>query len=147
MRLLLATTFLLAAAGAFLAWRWHGERDQAVEQRIQLRATAFRRLAKAGEVEQNPADSLWYVHVHAGRFQMGCSANDSACDPDEQPSHEVAITSAFWMGQTEVTQAAYERVMKSNPSVFRVPDLPAENMLWEQAVQYCAAVGISSRPY
>ena len=40
---------------------------------------------------------------------MGCSAQDSECKDDEKPTHQVAIEKGFWLGQTEVTVAAYRR--------------------------------------
>jgi formylglycine-generating enzyme required for sulfatase activity len=41
---------------------------------------------------------------------MGCSPGDSECDDEEKPAHRVTITKGFWIGRTEVTQAAYEHV-------------------------------------
>ncbi len=40
-------------------------------------------------------------------FTMGCSPEDSDCAADEKPAHQVTITKGFWIGQTDVTQAAY----------------------------------------
>ncbi len=42
-------------------------------------------------------------------LQMGCSAGDTECAPDEQSSHAVKIDKGFWMGQTLVTVAAWKR--------------------------------------
>jgi formylglycine-generating enzyme required for sulfatase activity len=60
----------------------------------------------------NPKDGLTYVWISSGTFMMGCSPGDSECYDNEKPSHRVTITKGFWIGQTEVTQAAYERVMQ-----------------------------------
>ena len=133
---------LITATTSYLAWRWRGERDQAVTHRALLREAAMRRARRPGQFEQNPADGLWYIRIPAGHFRMGCSTGDTACDPDEQPAHDVEITSAFWIGVTEVTQSAYERVTKTNTSLFRGSDLPAANMLWDQARQYCATISM-----
>jgi formylglycine-generating enzyme required for sulfatase activity len=46
------------------------------------------------------------------------------------------------MGQTEVTQAAYQRVMRSNPSRYRAPSHPVEQVDWQSARDYCTAVGM-----
>jgi formylglycine-generating enzyme required for sulfatase activity len=73
---------------------------------------------------------------------MGCSPNDSECEPDEQPAHEVTITRGFWLGQTEVTQAAYEHVVGRDPSVSQGPDLPVNWVSWFQANGYCEAAGM-----
>jgi formylglycine-generating enzyme required for sulfatase activity len=58
------------------------------------------------------------------------------------PAHWVTITRGFWIGQTKVTQAAYERVTGMNPSRFKGAMLPVESMTWEQARNYCDAVGM-----
>jgi formylglycine-generating enzyme required for sulfatase activity len=83
---------------------------------------------------------LKYVYIHPGKFQMGCSG--SGCNADA-PSHRVSITKGFWIGQTEVTQAAYAKVMKNqNPSNFKGADLPVETVSWYDADEYCRTVGM-----
>ncbi|MBV9764900.1 MAG: formylglycine-generating enzyme family protein [Acidobacteriaceae bacterium] len=102
----------------------------------------FPDLRSAGQVRENPKDTLRYVWIPPGKFMMGCSPGDSECFDDEKPPHEVNITRGFWIGQTAVTQAAYERVMKNNPSHFKGSDLPVENVSWNDAKAYCEAVGM-----
>ncbi len=46
------------------------------------------------------------------------------------------------MGQTEVTQAAYQRVTGTNPSHFHGERLPVENLNWDDATAYCQAIGM-----
>ena len=46
------------------------------------------------------------------------------------------------MGATEVSQAAYERVMGTNPSLCRAPLHPVEQVDWQSARTYCSAVGM-----
>ena len=91
----------------------------------------------------NPADGLNYVWIPPGTFMMGCSAQDSECEDDEKPAHQVVIAKGFWMGQTEVTSAAYK---KFNPKF--VPyqqcsagDFPVCGVYWAEAKNYCAATG------
>jgi formylglycine-generating enzyme required for sulfatase activity len=94
----------------------------------------------AGAKRINPKDSLTYVWIQPGTFTMGCSPGDNDCFPAEEPRHQVTITKGFWMGQTEVTQAAYERVIGSNPSGFKGTSLPVETINWDEARAYCVAV-------
>lgn len=48
----------------------------------------------------------------------------------------------FHMDNTEVTQAAYQRIMGSNPSAFKdCPACPVENVNWDKAKAYCKSVG------
>jgi formylglycine-generating enzyme required for sulfatase activity len=87
------------------------------------------------ETRVNPMDGLKYVRIRPGEFQMGGSNKDAA-------PHRVRITKDFWIGQTEVTQAAYTRVRKVNPSSFQFADRPVENVSWYDADAYCRAVGM-----
>ena len=91
----------------------------------------------------NEKDGLTYVWIPPGKFRMGCSAGDGECDKtNEYPAHDVTITRGFWIGQTEVTQAAYERVMGYNPSHFIGASLPVETIRWGDADRYCKAVAM-----
>jgi len=90
----------------------------------------------------NAKDGLNYVFIPAGEFMMGCSPDDNKCDSDEKPARQVTITTGFWMGQTPVTQEAYERVMGKNPSRFKGAQLPVETVSWEEAQSFCQAVGM-----
>ncbi len=89
----------------------------------------------------NGKDGLCYVRIPAGRFRMGCSPGDKECYPGETPTVAVEITRGFLMGETEVTQEAYQLVMKTNPSEFKSPQHPVENASWDDARTYCATVG------
>ena len=57
--------------------------------------------------KKNAKDGLTYVWVPPGSFRMGCADGDKECYEDERPTHNVQITKGFWMGQTEVTLAAF----------------------------------------
>ena len=95
----------------------------------------------AGAKKVNPKDGLTYVWIPPGKFQMGCSPGDAECGDDEKPVHEVTITKGFWLGQTAVTQQAYERVTGKNPASHKGPNLPVEEVDWDEAQAYCAAIG------
>jgi serine/threonine protein kinase len=96
---------------------------------------------KLGDTRLSPEDGLTYAWIPAGNFIMGCSPGDSECFDDEKPSHGEQIANGFWLGQTEVTQAAWKRVKGDNPSHFRGDQLPVESVDWNQASDYCKAVG------
>jgi formylglycine-generating enzyme required for sulfatase activity len=97
---------------------------------------------KTGDIKVNPKDGLKYVWIAPATFRMGCSQEDSNCSYDEMPAHSVTITKGFWIGQTEVTQAAYERAIGLNPSHFKGPTLPVESISWDEARAYCVAAGM-----
>jgi formylglycine-generating enzyme required for sulfatase activity/serine/threonine protein kinase len=91
-------------------------------------------------VNVNPKDGQRYIWIPPGTFTMGCSPGDDECSSDERPPHPVTIAKGFWMGETAVTQEAYQRVMGTNPSNFKGPKLPVERINWNEAQAYCHAV-------
>lgn len=97
---------------------------------------------EAGTKKVNPNDGLTYIWIPPGSFMMGCSPGDDECTPREKPSHRVEISKGFWIGETPVTQAAYQQVMGSNPSHFKGPQRPVESVRWDDAAAYCRAVGM-----
>jgi hypothetical protein len=82
------------------------------------------------------------VWIAPGSFTMGCSSGDTECFDWEDKPHTAAIAKGFWIGQTEVTQQAYERVMGANPSLYKGAHLPVDQIGWDDARKYCAAVGM-----
>ena len=104
---------------------------------------------KAGEVRRNPDDGQNYVWIPPGEFQMGCSPGDNECYDDEKPAHKVTIARGFWLGQTEVTVAAYRRApgvtmpgepilgeRKLNPQ-WSDQEQPMVAVTWAEAKSYC----------
>ena len=57
--------------------------------------------------------------VPSGKFVMGMSVGDEDANSDEKPSHEVILTKPFYLGQTEVTQEQWTRLMGTNQSYFQ----------------------------
>lgn len=73
---------------------------------------------------------------------------------DEYPQHLVQFARGFYIGQYEVTQEEFERIMGLNPSAFsrqgqfaqRVDGIdtrrwPVENVSWDDAVEFCRRLG------
>jgi len=97
--------------------------------------------AKLGDSKMNPKDGLRYLWIPPGNVTVGCSEGDKECYEDETPVRKVSLTRGFWLGQTEVTQAAFQRVMGYNPSAIEGSTLPADSITWVEADEYCTAVG------
>ncbi|HKL20248.1 MAG TPA: formylglycine-generating enzyme family protein [Tichowtungia sp.] len=71
--------------------------------------------------------------IPAGIFMMGSNDGDSS----EKPVHPVTISTPFWMGKTEVTQAQYKQMTGENPSHFQGLENPVESVSWNDAVAFC----------
>lgn len=73
--------------------------------------------------------------IPSGSFTMGSPGGEEGRSGDESQV-EVSLSQPFWLAKTEVTQAQWETVMGSNPSHFKGPNLPVENVSWEDAQAY-----------
>jgi len=93
------------------------------------------------------------VLIPPGTFNMGCSASNAySCPSNESPVHSVTLTSGFYMGRYEVTQAQWQARMGSNPSYFisasaqvsasEVPNRPVEQVSWETIQSFLSAAGM-----
>ena len=98
------------------------------------------------------------------KFLMGSPASE----PDrfsEETQHEVTLAQGFWIGKTEVTQAQWKAVMRTNPAYFprkeivcwkvlkwQIPvwrqdfpanrgQLPVEQVSWDDCQEFCRKVG------
>ncbi len=79
--------------------------------------------------------SFTMVFIPDGEFIMGSPEGEGR--DREHPQHLVKITSGFWMGQTEVTQALWQAVMGSNPSYFSDCDqCPVEKVNWKDCQDF-----------
>jgi formylglycine-generating enzyme required for sulfatase activity len=74
--------------------------------------------------------------IPAGKFMMGSPGTESYRS-DNETQHRVSITKPFYMGETEVTQEQYQKVMGTNPSQYKGPQNPVEKVSWAEAVEFC----------
>ena len=91
-------------------------------------------------------DGMLMVYVPAGPFEMGSNNGES----DEKPVHTVSLD-AFWMDQTEVTNAMYALCVQAgvcdppgNTTYYRdgaYGNHPVVSVNWQQASDYCAWAG------
>ena len=87
-----------------------------------------------GKIWVIPDIAMKCVYVEAGTFQMGSA--DSGPN-DEKPVHKVNVSSGFWMGACEVTQAQWRALMKTDPSKYEGDELPVEMVSWHDVVEFC----------
>ena len=79
--------------------------------------------------------------IPPGRFMMGSPEKETrglakeSYEEEwfkrEHPRHTVYITKGFWLADTPCTQALWEAVMHSNPSRFKSPRRPVEQVSWD----------------
>ena len=74
------------------------------------------------------------VLIPGGWFEMGSAKSGEA----DESQHKVSI-SPFYMDRYEVTQEDYERLMGENPSRWKKPRNPVEQIRWPNAIKYCNA--------
>ncbi|MBD2180718.1 formylglycine-generating enzyme family protein [Planktothrix sp. FACHB-1355] len=89
---------------------------------------------------------LEMVLIPGGSFLMGSPETEAERQSYESPQHKVKISS-FCMGKYPVKQAQWKAVaalpqinisLNPDPSCFKGANLPVEQVLWEEAVEFCA---------
>lgn len=107
-------------------------------------ATARKNLAgnHAGEVRHDNGLKLTLVWIPAGDFTMGSPPGEKERESAENQV-PVTLTTGFWLGQHEVTQSEWQRVMATKPwsgksDVREGDDYPASYVNWDEATRFCA---------
>jgi formylglycine-generating enzyme required for sulfatase activity len=77
------------------------------------------------------------ILIPAGEFHMGSPRSEIARENDEGPVRRVKISKPFYMGLHEVTHAQWKAVMGYSLSNYKNPDLPANEIRWSKAVDFC----------
>jgi formylglycine-generating enzyme required for sulfatase activity len=62
---------------------------------------------------------------------MGSPRDEAGRRDNEDPQRDVTISTGFWIFETPCTQALWEAVMSQNPSQFRSPTRPVEQVSWD----------------
>jgi acetoin utilization deacetylase AcuC-like enzyme/formylglycine-generating enzyme required for sulfatase activity len=101
---------------------------------ILLMTTGCRRAKETADVPQivKTKTGMEMAVIPAGFFDMGSDKGAS----DEKPVHKVWVDS-FWMDRVEVVQEQFKKYQISDPSHFKGPDRPLEQMNWTDAAMYC----------
>jgi hypothetical protein len=96
-----------------------------------------------GDSKVNPKDGLRYRWIPPGTYISGCSPGDKQCYDDELPPRKITLTKGFWLGEKEVPQSAWDKVMPDvqNPSNFLGKNLPVEEVTYYDASEYCEKIG------
>ena len=78
--------------------------------------------------------------IPPGRFMMGSPKDEPGRWDGEGPQHTVYISKGFWLADTPCTQALWEAVMDGNPSRFKSPRRPVEQVSWNDVQTFLQAI-------
>jgi len=78
-----------------------------------------------------------FVLVPAGSFIMGSPESEKGRQENET-QHRVTLSKSFYMGETEVTQGQWEKLVGFNPSSFSKlgKNYPVDSVSWNQCVEF-----------
>lgn len=91
----------------------------------------------AGTVLTEPKTGMQFLWVPSGCFDMGSDNGETF----EKPVHHVCVK-GFWLSKYELTQAQFAQVMGANPSDFRGPTRPVDQISWDDAVKFAEAMTV-----
>jgi len=102
-----------------------------------------------GATQTRSADGMVMVYVPGGPFLMGSAESDKYASEDEKPQRSVTLD-AFWIDKTEVTNAQYDKCVKTgvckasefaNDPGYNGADQPVGGVGWYDAKTYCQWAG------
>src|SRR5262249_27829020 len=73
--------------------------------------------------------------IAPGELLMGSPESEPERLEDET-QHLVILSRGFWLAETTCTQALWQAVMGNNPSQFQGPELPVEQVRWEDVQRF-----------
>jgi len=78
--------------------------------------------------------------IAPGRFLMGSPDNEPERYDDEGPQHSVTLTQGYWLFDTPCTQALWQAVMGENPSIYKSPERPVEQVSWHDCREFIGKI-------
>lgn len=78
-----------------------------------------------------------FVYIPPGTFTMGSPRSETGRNWYEK-QHQVTLSKGFYLGETEVTQGQWEKLVGFNPSAFSDlgPTVPVDTVSWEECVEF-----------
>lgn len=83
--------------------------------------------------------------IKPGRVMMGSPEGEDGRHSVEGPRHEVVFARGFWLFETACRQELWQAVMNENPSRFKGPTLPVEQVSFEDVKRFLAKLD-AARP-
>jgi formylglycine-generating enzyme required for sulfatase activity len=93
---------------------------------------------------QTGKKELEMIKVPAGSFQMGSPANEAGREENEGPVRTVTISTDFYMGKYEITQAQWLALMDENPSTEVGGNLPVNKVSWDDCQEFIQRLNLYS---
>ncbi len=78
--------------------------------------------------------------IPPGEFLIGSPPDENGRYDDEGPQVPIEIADGFWLFDTPCTQALWEAVIGTNPSTFKSPARPVENVSFHMARRFIRAL-------
>jgi formylglycine-generating enzyme len=76
--------------------------------------------------------------IPPGRFLMGSPEDEPGRWSGERSQHWVTLTKGYWLADAPCTQAEWQAVVGTTPSHSKGPDLPVEQVSWDECQAFCA---------
>jgi uncharacterized protein (TIGR02996 family) len=111
----------------------HPERDQWQRRVTELLGAGVRPCVPQHTLELPGGVPLVGSFVPPGSFLMGGTEFE-----EEKPVHKVTLTRGWFMGVYPVTQAQWRAVVETEPSYFKGPNKPVEQVSWDECQAFCA---------
>ncbi|MCP4673304.1 MAG: SUMF1/EgtB/PvdO family nonheme iron enzyme, partial [Desulfobacula sp.] len=110
-------------------WRYSGKCEASFDDELSPKYNK-------GDIFNDPVTGTKFIFVPKGCFLMGCHNAATNCKKNETPMRRVCLD-GFWIGQFEVTQNLWYRVMGSNPSRFSSNlSRPVENVSFDDIQKF-----------
>lgn len=93
-------------------------------------------LAKTVAIDLGDGVTMEFVLIQSGSFLMG--SGPEIGDADETPQHRVTLTHPYYLGKYEVTQTQWEKILGTNPSIFKGPQHPVDSVSWDDCQIFLA---------
>lgn len=78
--------------------------------------------------------------IPPGTFMQGSPPEEPGRNARSEALHEVTVRRGLWLGETTVTQALWQAAMGQNPSFFKDPNRPVEQVSWHDSVAFVRAL-------